>query len=72
MGDEGVCANCHTPAGNRVVYTIKIGDATYQVARHSSKAEMTTGQKIQCRVEKDKLIVHDDKGETKYDIVGSE
>jgi len=34
---------------------------------------MTTGEKIQCRVKKDKLVVRDDKGkETKYDIVGSE
>ena len=60
------------PAGNRVVYSIKVGDVTYQVARRSSKVEMTIGEKIQCRVEKDKLMVRDDKGkETKYDVVGT-
>jgi hypothetical protein len=61
------------PAGNRVVYSIKVGDVTYQVARRSAKVEMTMGEKIQCRVEKDKFVVRDDKGrETKYDIVGTE
>jgi hypothetical protein len=61
------------PAGNRVVYSIKVGDVTYQVARRSAKVEMTMGEKIQCRVEEDKFVVRDDKGkETKYDIVGTE
>jgi hypothetical protein len=61
------------PAGNRVVYSIKVGDVTYQVARRSAKVEVTMGEKIQCRVEKDKFVVRDDKGkETKYDIVGTE
>ncbi len=61
------------PAGNRVVYSIKVGGVIYQVARRNAKVEMTTGEKIQCRVEKDKLVVRHDKGkETKYDIVGSE
>jgi hypothetical protein len=61
------------PAGNRVVYSIKVRDVTYQVARRSAKVEMTMGEKIQCRVEKDKFVVRDDKGkETKYDIVGTE
>jgi hypothetical protein len=61
------------PAGNRVVYSIKVGEVTYQVARRSAKVEMTMGEKIQCRIEKDKFVVRDDKGkETKYDIVGTE
>jgi hypothetical protein len=60
------------PAGNRVVYSIKVGDVTYQVARRRSKVEMTIGEKIECRVEKDKLMVRDDKGkETKYDVLGT-
>ena len=54
------------PTGNHVVYTTKLGDATHKVAQRSSKGEMTTGEKIQCRVDKDKFIVRDDKGkETK-------
>ena len=61
------------PAGNHVVYSIRVGEVTYQVARRSAKVEMTMGEKIQCRAEKDKFIVRDDKGkETKYDIVGTE
>ena len=55
------------------VYSIKVGDVIYQVARRSARVEMTMGEKIRCRVEKDKFVVRDDKGkETKYDIVGTE
>jgi hypothetical protein len=58
---------------NQVVYTIRVGNVTYQVARRSDKAEMSVGQSLKCRVEKDRLSVLDGKGkETKYDIVGTE
>ena len=61
------------PAGNRVVYSIKVGEITYQVARRSAKVEMTKGAQVQCRVEKNQLIIRNDQNkEVKYDIVGTD
>jgi hypothetical protein len=58
---------------NHVVYSVRIGNATYQIARRSDKVEFELNQEIKCRVEKGQMLVLNDKGrETKYDIVGSE
>ena len=58
---------------DQVVYTIRVGDATYQIARRSKDVEMNPGQQIDCRVDKGLVIVRNAKGkEIKYAIVGSE
>jgi hypothetical protein len=58
---------------NQTVYTVVVGDLTYQIARRSDKVEMNAGQQLKCRVEKGHLIVLNEKGkETKYDIVGAQ
>ena len=70
---EAYAASSVHPAGNHIVYSIKVGAATYRVARRTAKLEMAMGQQIQCRVEKNSMIVRDEKGkETKYEIVGTE
>jgi hypothetical protein len=61
------------PSGNHIVYSIKVGAVTYKVARRTAKVEMAMGQQIQCRVEKNSMIVRDEKGkEMKYEVVGTE
>ena len=58
---------------NHTVYTVRVGDHTYQIARRSDKVEMSVGQQLECRVEKDHFFVVNEKGkETKYDIMGTE
>jgi hypothetical protein len=58
-------------AGNQVVYFIQSGNAVYQIANHSTKTEMSVGQKIRYRVGKNHFYVLDEKNrETKYEIVG--
>jgi hypothetical protein len=53
------------------VYFIQTGSAVYQIANHSTKTEMSAGQKIQYRVGKNHFYVFNEKGkETKYEIVG--
>jgi hypothetical protein len=58
-------------AGDQVVYFIQAGNAVYQIANHSTKTEMSAGQKIKYRVGKNHFYVFNEKGkETKYEIVG--
>jgi hypothetical protein len=58
-------------AGNQVVYFIQSGNVVYQIANHSTKTEMSVGQKIQYRVGKNHFYVLIEKNkETKYEIVG--
>lgn len=58
---------------NHIVYSVRVGDATYKIARRSDKVEFDLNQEIKCRVEKGQMLVVNEKGkETKYDIVGSE
>jgi hypothetical protein len=58
---------------NQTVYTVRVGDVTYQIARRSDKVEMSVGQQLKCRIEKDHLFVINEKGkETKFDIVGTQ
>jgi uncharacterized protein (DUF1697 family) len=58
-------------AGNQVVYFIQSGNVVYQIANHSTKTEMSVGQKIRYRVGKNHFYVLDEKNrETKYEIVG--
>jgi hypothetical protein len=58
-------------AGNQVVYFIQSGNIVYQIANHSTKTEMSVGQKIRYRVGKNHFYVLDEKNrETKYEIVG--
>jgi len=58
-------------AGNQVVYFIQSGSAVYQIANHSTKTEMTVGQKIRYRVGKNHFyLLSENNKETKYEIVG--
>ncbi len=57
---------------NHPVYSVRVGDVVYQIARRSTQVEMNAGQQIQCRVANGQMFVVNEKGkETKYDIVGS-
>ncbi|MGB6191744.1 MAG: hypothetical protein WBF42_04700 [Terracidiphilus sp.] len=57
---------------DHVVYSIRIGGASYEIARRSKDVEMNTGQQVECRVEKQTMYVRNSKGkETKYEIVGN-
>ena len=57
-------------AGNQVVYFIQAGSAVYQIANHSTKTEMSVGQKIQFRVGKNHFyVLSENNKETKYEIV---
>ena len=57
---------------NHPVYTVRVGDTNYQIARRSTEVEMKSGQQIQCRIENGYMLVVNGKGkETKYDIIGS-
>jgi len=58
---------------NQIVYTIKIGDIVYQVTRHNDKVEFTNGQTVECRPDKNRMFITNDKGkEVKFEIVGEE
>ena len=58
-------------AGSQVVYFIQSGNAVYQIANHSTKTEMSVGQKIRYRVGKNLFyLLSENNKETKYEIVG--
>jgi hypothetical protein len=58
-------------AGNQVVYFIQSGNTVYQIANHSTKTEMSVGQKIRYRVGKNHFYLLNEKNqETKFEIVG--
>ena len=55
---------------NQIVYWVRVGSVTYQIARRRDKVELVVGQ-LKCRIEKGHFFVVNEKGkETKYDIVG--
>ena len=58
---------------NQIVYTVRVGDATYKLARKSDKVDLQAGEQVKCEVGKKHITVIDAKGkERQYDIVGSE
>jgi len=58
---------------NHPVYSVRVGDVIYQIARRTTQVEMNVGQQIKCRVKKGQMLVVNEKGkDAKYDIVGSE
>ena len=58
-------------AGSQVVYFIQSGNAVYQIANHSTKTEMSVGQRIRYRVGKNYFyLLSENNKETKYEIVG--
>ena len=58
-------------AGNQVVYFIQSGSIVYQIANHSTRTEMSVGQKIRYRVGKNHFyVLNEENKETKYEIVG--
>ena len=58
---------------NQIVYSVQVGNVTYEIARRRDKVEMEVGQELRCRVEHGHFFVLNEKGkETKYDIVGTE
>jgi len=57
--------------GNQVVYFIQSGKVVYQIANHTTKTEMSAGQKIQYRVGKNHFyVLNENNKEIKYEIVG--
>jgi hypothetical protein len=64
--------NSHTTK-NQIVYTVRVGNATYKIARKSDKVDLQAGEQVQCEVGKTHIKIIDQKGkERRYDIVGSE
>jgi hypothetical protein len=58
-------------AGSQVVYFIQSGNIVYQITSHSTKTEMSAGQKIRYRVGKRHFyLFNEGSKETKYEIVG--
>ncbi|HEV2303900.1 MAG TPA: hypothetical protein VGR93_00140 [Candidatus Acidoferrales bacterium] len=68
--DTGQRLSKHAPKGE-VIYQVQIGTVIYKVTRHSKKAEFSAGEDVDCRVDKDRLILRKPKGgEMKYEILG--
>lgn len=60
----------HAPK-DEVTYQVQIDQTIYKVTNHTKKQEFSAGQQVECRVEKNHLIVEKLKGgEVKYDILG--
>lgn len=60
----------HAPK-DEVVYQVQIASTVYKVTNHSKKQDFSAGQDVQCRVDKNHLIIEKEKGgEVKYDILG--
>ena len=58
---------------NQIVYTVRVGDATYKIARKNDKVDLQAGEVVRCEVGKTHITVINEKGkERQYDIVGSE
>ena len=58
---------------NQIVYTVRVEDATYKIARKSDKVDLRAGEQVKCEVGKKHIAVVNEKGkERQYDIVGSE
>jgi hypothetical protein len=59
---------------NAAVYYVQIGDNVYQLTQGSTKPganASNVGKAVQCRVEKNRLVIIDDKGkQQKYNIIG--
>jgi hypothetical protein len=59
---------------NAAVYYVQIGDNVYQVTQGSTKPganASNVGKTVQCRVEKNRLVIIDDRGkEQRYNIIG--
>jgi hypothetical protein len=55
---------------DEIVYQVQINSTIYKVTNHSKKQDFSAGQDVQCRVEKNHLIIEKLKGgEVKYDIL---
>jgi hypothetical protein len=58
---------------NAAIYYIQVEKTVYQVTRGTTRPEssLSAGNQIQCRIEKDRMFVPDEKGkEVKYSIIG--
>jgi hypothetical protein len=58
---------------NGVVYYVQIDKTIYQITRSLTKPEtfLVAGKKVQCRIEKDKMYLPDEKGkDVRYKILG--
>jgi hypothetical protein len=59
---------------NAAIYYIQIGNIVYQVTRGTTRpeADLVSGQKVQCRIEKDHMFMPGEKGkEVKFDVIGT-
>jgi hypothetical protein len=59
---------------NAAVYYLQVGTTVYQVTRGTTRPEtdLVVGKLVQCRIEKDKMFIPDEKGkDVKYTIIGA-
>lgn len=54
---------------NHIVYTVRIDGKTYQIARRRDKIDLPMGV-VDCRVDKDRVVVQNGQKTVKYDIIG--
>jgi hypothetical protein len=59
---------------NAAVYYVQVGSVIYQVTRGTTRPEanLVSGQKVQCRIEKDHMFIPGEKGkEVNLSVIGS-
>jgi hypothetical protein len=57
----------------QIVYTVRVGDTSYKLARKSDDVDLQAGEQVRCDIEKKNVTVTTEKGKKrKYDIVGTE
>jgi hypothetical protein len=63
-----------TVSRNAAVYYVQVGKIVYQITCGTTKPEanLTSGQDVQCRIEKDQMFIPGEKGkDVKFSIIGS-
>lgn len=56
--------------GTHILYSVRAGKASYQIARPGPEVEMNSGQRVSCRIDKGYMFIRDNKGQVnKYPIV---
>lgn len=56
---------------DEIVYRVQVEEVIYKVTNHSKKRDFSAGEEVQCRVDKNRLIIEKRKGgEVKCDILG--
>jgi hypothetical protein len=58
---------------NAAVYYVRVANVVYQVTRGTtqSEANLASGQRVQCRIEKDHMFTPENGKEVKFAVIGS-